>query len=693
MQSVSDGVFLVMKKVAVFAKAAGFIGFYRLYILSAFLILLTIVIVYWRDFEILVNEALQSEATSHIILVPFFVGFLLYQKKDLVKASFILEKFRKKTVAKYLDEVVGVALCLVAFLFYWYGSYTFYPLEYHLFSLPIFIAGTILILFSWKTFLVLIFPILFLLFLIPIPAEITYTIGGVMANFNTQTSYTLLSALGLPVTLQSSYGPPTIAVATSSGQLIYFAIDVPCSGIYSLTAFIMFATFLAYIVIAPLFKKAALFVLGFLVFEATNIFRITTIVSIGYWLGEEIAMIIFHTVTGWLLILVGMLFILFVTEKLWKVQIFQSSQGQQTCSMCNTSLKNLETFCSKCERFLGSTYSKISSKFWAKLILLLLGTYLVTLSIQAPTFAIAQGVIEVTSSSSWENATNVFPEIPDYQLRFLYRDTNYEKIAGQDASLLYAYFPTNMSNPTIYVDLGVASTISNLHSWEVCLITWQTSQGRYPLVSVLDKRDTQLLQDVPIIARYLVFETPANYTQVTLYWYEKATFNTGLTVEQKYVRISLIIMTLNSTMYPQFENELLTFGQSIASYWEPLKSQSLISIGIPMQQMLLGLAIAFVAVTKTAEYTNEWRKKSNNLRIFNNFASKDEKLVLQTIQELFKEKKIVQTKTIASTLTSKTDTALERSNLINILNRLEEYGLVRRDIVNIRGKPVLVWKP
>jgi hypothetical protein len=321
----------------------------------------------------------------------------------------------------------------------------------------------------------------------------------------------------------------------------------------------------------------------------------------------------------------------------------------------------------------------------------LLGTYLVTLSIQAPTFAVAQGPIGVTSNASWENATNVFPQVQDYQLRFLYRDINYEKIARQDASLLYAYLPENVSNPTIYVDIGIANTLSNLHNWEVCLITWQTYQGRNPLVKVLDSRDTQLLPDTPIIARFLVFKSPANYTQVTLYWYERATFNVGLTVEQKYVRISLIILTLNSKLYPQFEDKLLTFGKLIASYWEPLKSQSLISIGIPMQQSLLGLAIAFVAVTKTVEYTNERRKKDYNLRLFNNFASPNEKLVLQTTQQLTKTK-VVQTKLIASTLASKTDKPVKFKELVGILNRLEEYGLIKKDIVNIHGRPLLVWK-
>ena len=666
------------------------------HILSAVLITLLVFIVYGDDLEILVNEALQTEALSHVLLIPFFAGFLLYLKKDTVKASLALEKIRKKTKTQHIDEVIGVAMCLIAFLVYWYGSHTFHPLEYHLLSIPIFIIGITLVLFNLKTLLVLIFPILFLLFLIPPPTEFMYTVGGTMANLNTQASYTLLKTLGLPVTLSSSYGPPTIALKTSTGQTLPFTIDLPCSGIYTFIAFAMIAAFLALVASAPAFKKIGVFILGFFIFEALNIIRITTIVSVGYWFGEEAAMFMFHSVAGLLLIFIGMLLILFTAEKILKIQVFPTSQKQPQCPKCKKSLKNFESFCSNCGKFLNPSHTKISQKFWIKLILLLLGCSIVTLSIHAPTFAIAQGSIEVTSG--WQNAANVFPpNITDnqdinYTLRFLYRDTNYERIAHQDASLMYAYFPANWSSKTVYVDLGVAKSISNLHSWEVCLVAYQTAQGRYPLVSVLDSRDIQLLEDVPIIARYFVFESPKNYTQVTLYWYEKATFNTGITVEQKYARISLIITTRNSTSYPQLEDELLTFGQAIASHWQPLKTQSLVSLGVPAQQLLLTLSIAFVVFTKTVQHSNDLRKKSNNLKIFNNFASADEKLVLQTVLDSAKEKNAVETREINAAIKRRKKKSLKSDELLNTLNDLEEYGFIKRDIVSVKNTPKLVWK-
>jgi len=671
-------------------KTAANIKTYYQHILSAAFIVLLVLIVYGRDLEILMNEALQSEALSHVLLIPFFVGILLYLKKDMLKASLALEKLRKKTKAQYLDEVIGTALCLIAFLLYWYGSHTFYPLEYHVLSIPIFIMGITLVLFNLKTLIVLIFPILFLLFLIPPPTEFMYTVGGTMANFNTQASYTLLKTLGLPVTLTSFYGLPTITLTTSTGQPLPFTIDLACSGIYTLIAFAMFATFLALVASAPVSKKIGLFALGFFMFEILNIIRITTIVSIGYWFGEEAAMFIFHAVAGLLLIFIGMLLILFVAEKILKIVVLPTPQEQPPCRKCKVNLKKFESFCSNCGNFLNLLQTKISQKFWAKLLLLLLGCSIVTLSINAPTFAIAQETIEVTSG--WQNATDVFPQIPDYQLKFLYRDTNYERIAPQDASLMYAYFPANSSDATVYVDLGVSSSISNLHSWEVCLVAWQIAQGQYPLVSVLDSRDIQLLEGVPIIARYFVFENPRNYTQVTFYWYEKATFNTGITVEQKYVRISLIILTQNSTNYQQFEDELLTFGQVIASYWEPLKSQSLVSLGVPAQQLLLTLSIAFIVFTKTAQHSNEWRKKTNNLRIFNNFASANEKLVLETLLDMAEKNRAMETKDISAALKRRIKKSMKFDELLNILNHLEEYGFIKSDIISAKNRPKLIWK-
>jgi len=199
------------------------------YVLLFALCLLLVIIVYGNDFSILANEAFQNEALSHILLLPFLAGFLFYLKKDMVKAALAQDKHSKRTNVKYFNEILGVVLCLVAFLVYWYGSQTFYPLEYHIVSLPIFVAGVALVLFNARVLIALIFPILFLLFFVPLPATFLYTMGGGLANFNTQVSYGILKTAGLPITLSSSYGAPTILLQNASGQPLNFSVDVACS--------------------------------------------------------------------------------------------------------------------------------------------------------------------------------------------------------------------------------------------------------------------------------------------------------------------------------------------------------------------------------------------------------------------------------------------------------------------------------
>jgi len=662
-----------------------------LHILAASFILLLIIAVYWRDLEILANEAFQAEELSHILLIPLFVGILLYWKRDIFKASISLDSMQKKSRNMFIDELIGLSLCLIAFLIYWYGSYTFYPLEYHLLSLPIFVSGIILVLFNLKALKAIIISVALLIFIVPIPSEITYTLGGNLANFNTQTSYTILKCFGVPATLNVTYGSPTIMLTKPQGQPISFTVGLQCSGIYTLTAFLMFAVFLLAIVQTSAIGKVGIFTLGFFIFEALNILRITAIVSAAYVFGEEVAMIIFHSATGLIFTFIGIFATLIASEKLLKAKVIIGRNEASPCPWCKRLQEKFQNFCLNCGKLFKQFNKKPSKIFWAKLTLLLISCSILSLSVNAPVFAISKENIEV---ASWEKATNILPQIANCNLIFLYRDTNYERIAKQDASLVYAYFPANLSKPVTYVLINVANSISNLHSWEVCLISMQTAQGRYPLVKVLESKDIQLLEGNQLIAKYLVFQDPKqNYTQLTLYWYERATFKIGATVQQKYVRINLIILlTANPSGYQRHEDQLLDFGKTIAHYWEPIKTQSLFSLGVPAQQTILIMSIVFIIIVKVTQSTKEWRKRTNNLKIFNNFASTTDKLLFKTIIELSRTKKAMTTAEINGAIKNKAGKNMALEKLLERLNRLQEYGFIKMDVISNKNEPMLVWR-
>jgi len=330
-----------------------------------------------------------------------------------------------------------------------------------------------------------------------------------------------------------------------------------------------------------------------------------------------------------------------------------------------------------------------------KVAALLIGSYLVTVSIQAPAFAFAPGL--TFSDPSPQVNTNVFPEIRDYQLQFLYRDVSFERVAGQDASLIYAYLPQNASTIPVYVIVGVATSISNLHNWEVSLIAWQTAQGLPPLVTLLDSGDVQLTENPRIIARYLVFQHPSNYTYTALYWYQKAMFKTGLTVEQRYVRINLLVLTKNSNDSTKLIEKLQNIGQSIAVYWEPLRVQSLVSLGATVQQFLLGSAMLAAVITQTSQYALEQKKKRTNQKIFEKLASRKEKLLYQTIKELNQKTKETTTQNIASAFEKATGNSTAKQNeLIHMLNNLKTWNHKRRYHKHSRPAQTcleaLIWK-
>ena len=670
-----------------FQKLTGSIRKFYIPIISVSLVILTISIVYWQDLAILINEAVQNEAVSHIILVPLLASFLIYRKRELVKASLNMKRLKGKAEVLSSSEVTGLAICLFAFILYWYGSYSFYPLEYHIASLITFVIGITLLLFNTKTLMALILPILFLIFLIPPPSTVTFSLGALLGNFNAQATYTLLKIAGIPIALSSKYGPPTIII-NNLEQPLEFAVDLPCSGIYSIVAFTMFAAFLMYVIHGSFTKKIALIALGFLMLPILNILRISLIVSVAYGFGEATAMTLFHILSGWLLIFIGILLILIIAEKLLHLQIFGSTNKTVLFPTCDHNQKDTQDFCPKCGKFHKSRQTGLPKRFWIKITALLLASYLVTLSIQAPAFAFAQGL----TIGNPETSTEVFPEVADYQLKFLYRDHNFEKISRQDASLLYAYISQNISNPTIYVLVGVASSITNLHSWEVCLVTWQQAHGNWPLVNVLKSKDIQIMQNPPITARYFVFEHPDNYTQVTLYWYQKALFKTGLTIEPRYTRISLIILTKTLDNSFQLEQKLLSMGQSITTYWEPLKAQSLISLGIPTMQVLLASTILFAVIIQTTQYTGKWKIKKTNLKIFEKLGSPEEKQLYQTLKELSQKIRETTTQNIASAFEKATGKAVKLNDLIKMLDNLEKHGIINADLINILDEPRLVWK-
>jgi exosortase len=649
--------------------------------------------IFYQDLTVIISDALQSEITNYMLAIPIIFAYLIYRKRKMLKAVIPLENRNPPKETKHLPTVAGILLCTAAITFYWYGSYTFTPLEHHMATLPIFVAGLTLILFNPQTLRQLAFPIAFLFFLTPPPAEILYTLGSTLSVISSEASHTIVKALGVPSTLSSEYGNPTITITRPDGTAIPFAIDIACSGIYSLIGFLIFAAFIAYITRDKTWKKATTFSMGFPLIYALNIIRITTILLIGYQYGEQLALQVFHFLGGWILIFLGTLLLLTTTEKLFKTNIFLKPQPLQPCQKCNPTQNQKEDFCPHCGKLLKYPQINPKKQDIAKIATIAFAVILL-LSIQAPVFALTEGPAQIIiqTPTGEQGNTQILPQIQGYTLQFVYRDKTFEQKAKQDASLVYAYIPIDKTKATVYVAVEIATARSSLHRWEACLITYPLTHGYQPKVTQLDLKDIQILQNPPIIARYFAFQyTKTNQTQAVLYWYETSTFTTNNTAQQKHVKISLIAYPEMPEETPTIEEQLLPAAEAIANHWQPIKAWTQIALTISQNGPALTAATAtLLAITLAYQKLQNRRERKSNIQLYNKLSEHD-KLVIQAAHRASKKDEPT-INAIASRYKTLAGTNIETEELIKKLDETEKVGLIKKDITSHGDEPRLTWK-
>ncbi len=369
---------------------------------------------YLQDLSMVFKGALTDESTFHILAIPFIFGYLLFRKRKMFNATLQPSQTTKVGFQKYFSLLSGITLCAIAILTYWYGSYTFTPLEIHMLTLPFLVAGLTLILFNTAMLKQLIFPIAFLIFLTPPPSEILYGVGSALASLSALASNALASTFGLHSTLSVNNVGPVITLIRPDQTTLAFNVDVACSGIYSLIGFTIFAFFIAYIMRGKLWGKLAIVIMGIPLIMALNIIRITSILAIGYNFGETLALDVFHTVGATVLMFIGTLILLAVTEK-----AFKKPKPPQPCPTCNpTPTNQTQSFCHSCGKLLKYPKTKLTKADITKIIGIALVT-IVLLTIQAPVFALTQGPAQVSiqtpTGTQMATSNAMFPNITRLQ--------------------------------------------------------------------------------------------------------------------------------------------------------------------------------------------------------------------------------------------------------------------------------------
>ena len=605
----------------------------------------------------------------------------------MLAATISIDEQAEPKNSRIFRTITGTLAALIAILLYWYGSYTFTPIEYHMFSLPIFAIGLILILFNLQTLRQLAFPIMLLFFLIPPPSEILYVLGGALSTISSQASYTIIHATGIPSTLTAEYNNPTISIIRPNGTMVNFAVGIACSGIYSIIAFALFSILVAYIIRGKPWKKLAIILIGIPVIYLLNIVRIAIILAIGYQLGEDIALEIFHTFGGIVLVFGGTLLLLLIADKILKANLFPKTKNNRPIPKQPKATKDPVSPNPTPKR---TRLTKIDlTKIFALSISVIL-----LLSIQAPVFALTQSPAEVivNSPTGQQTVVGILPDIPNYTLQFISRDQNFEQIAQIDMALSFAYFSQNTSEKNIWVSIEIASALSNLHRWELCLIDYPIQQGSKPKVEEISLEDIPIGQNPPVITRYFAFKDNSNnQTQAVIYWYESAAFTENTTMQRKNVKISVIAYPDKTGDLAQIKPKLEALAKTVIDYWQPIQTWSPMSLAISQNGAQLAGATTIPLGIFIFWYAYEERKQKKINKKAHQKLSDTNKQIINAIDRIKKPNNPT-LRNISDRINETNKPKINHETLLNKLLELEKTGLIRRYIANEQDEPIQIWK-
>jgi len=235
----------------------------------------------------LVGRWSRESDYSHGFLVPFFSGWLLWQRRALI------ESVKEPVRGRWLG-VAFLALSALVRLFAVYFSFTLaqpVALIICVAGVPVLIGGFPALRWSWPA-------IVFLFFMVPLPGFLAGRLGAPLQHVATLSSTYVLQTLGVP--------------AIASGNVIHLShgkigvVDA-CNGLGMLVMFGAVTVAAVFSLKLAIWQNVCLLVSSVGIAITANIFRISATGVAQEFIGAEFADKIFHDFAGLLMMPLAML--------------------------------------------------------------------------------------------------------------------------------------------------------------------------------------------------------------------------------------------------------------------------------------------------------------------------------------------------------------------------------------------------
>ncbi|MFO8081679.1 MAG: exosortase/archaeosortase family protein, partial [Armatimonadota bacterium] len=237
---------------------------------------------------------MQSDYYGHGPLIPLISGYLIYSRR------------REFVEAEGGHNLWGLPLLIGGMAIFLSALY----LDVNFiqgFAMIMVIGGLIILLWGWGRAKVIIFPVAFLAFMVPTGRLLVTQFSNPLQTWGAAVAATTVSLVGMPVELQGT----TIDIPGYT-----FEVAQACSGLKSTIAMSALAALFAYLVRGPIWKRILLFVSGAPVALAANATRITFTLILGRAFGPEAAEGFFHTLSGLMVFVVGLIGLFLVARLL-----------------------------------------------------------------------------------------------------------------------------------------------------------------------------------------------------------------------------------------------------------------------------------------------------------------------------------------------------------------------------------------
>lgn len=252
-------------------------------------VLLVLLAVFWETAASMERTWRGSDSFQHTYLVPFILAYLVWEDRD--RLAVLVPRVDWRGLALVLGASLG-----------WLAGWAAQVQAVQQLALIGMVQGAVLALFGWPVVRVLLFPLAFMVFLVPMGDFLVPTLQRWTADFLVWS----VRLLGIPIATDGFL----ITLEDGSQPYHLYHVAKECSGIRYLTAMFQIGLLTAYLLFRTWPRRVAAVAFAVIIPILANWLRALGIVLLGYYSEGERGMDVDHLIYGfWFFLFVLALYI------------------------------------------------------------------------------------------------------------------------------------------------------------------------------------------------------------------------------------------------------------------------------------------------------------------------------------------------------------------------------------------------